>query len=204
MNTKKCESRGTNELSVTRLFNDLQSANSSAAAHELWYFLRRRLVNLSKREVAWAKPTVYDEEDVALSAFSALCVGRQAGRYAEVSDRDEIWRLLAVIAINKARKRRTRENRIRRGGGFDRMDDDGKLLESFISSEPAPEFRMAMEEECQRLLGLLKKPELKMVALLKVEGYTNEETARMLGCTRRAVQRRLALIRDFWSEEINS
>ena len=203
MNTEKFESRGTGELSVTRLFNDLESQNCSAAAHELWYFLRRRLVNLSKREIAWAKPTVYDEEDVALSAFSALCEARQAGRYAGVAGRDEIWRLLAVIAINKARKKLTRENRLCRGGDLDRVEGEGLLLESFISSEPAPDFGIAMEEECQRLLGLLKKNELKMVALLKVEGYTNEETAKLLGCTRRAVQRRLVLIRDLWSEEIN-
>lgn len=202
MNTEKLKSSGTGELSVTRLFNDLESNNCSAAARELWCFLRRRLVSLSKREIAWAKPTVYDEEDVALSAFGALCEARQSGRYGQLSGRDEIWRLLAMIAINKARKRRTRENRLRRGGAHDRLEDDGALLDSLISSEPAPEFSIVMEEECQRLLGLLKKNELKMVALLKVEGYTNEETARLLGCTRRAVQRRLVLIRDLWSEEI--
>ena len=202
MEAENCESRGTSELSVTRLFNDLQAANSSAAAHELWCFLQRRLVNLSRREVSGAKSVTYDEEDVALSAFNALCSGRQAGRYQTVADRDEIWRLLAVITINKARKKATHENRLCRGGDFDRIKDDGEFLEKLIASDPAPDFTMIMHEECERLLDLLDKRELKMVALLKVEGYTNEETAQMLGCTRRAVQRRLALIREIWSEEI--
>jgi DNA-directed RNA polymerase specialized sigma24 family protein len=59
-----------------------------------------------------------------------------------------------------------------------------------------------MQEECQRLLGRLKKRDVQLVALLKVDGYTNEEVANRLGCTRRSVQRRLELIRHIWGEDV--
>jgi DNA-directed RNA polymerase specialized sigma24 family protein len=49
---------------------------------------------------------------------------------------------------------------------------------------------------------MLPLPEIQQVALLKVDGYTNDEIAQQLGCTRRTVQRRLNLIRDVWAEEL--
>ncbi len=72
----------------------------------------------------------------------------------------------------------------------------------FASPDPDPEMVSTAREECQRLLGSLKAPDLQMVVLLKVEGYTNDQVAESLGCTRRSVQRKLKLIRDLWAEEI--
>ena len=63
--------------------------------------------------------------------------------------------------------------------------------------------KMQMEEECQNLLQMLVRDEVKQVALLKVEGYTNEEIAEMLDCTRRTVQRRLDFIRSVWSRKLS-
>ena len=56
---------------------------------------------------------------------------------------------------------------------------------------------------------LLKKPEMVLIegdGLVcnpgeRVEGYTNDEIASKLGCTRRTVQRRLNLIRDLWQRD---
>ena len=58
-----------------------------------------------------------------------------------------------------------------------------------------------MQEECQLLLTRLEKRDVQLVAVLKVEGYTNEEVAQQLGCSRRAVQRRLNIIRNLWANE---
>ena len=71
-----------------------------------------------------------------------------------------------------------------------------------MRSLPCPENRAIMQEECKRLLSLLEKRELKLLALLKVEGYTNQEIAEQLGCSRRTIQRRLDMIRDIWIEEL--
>ena len=169
------------------------------AAQNLWTFLRRRLVSHAERRVDRAGS--YDEEDVALSAFGVLCAGIQEGRYDEIDNRDDLWRLLAVITTNKARKRALHENRVKRGGKFSRIADEEAFFETVTSVDPPPDLVISMQEECERMLNLLGQDELKMVVLLKVEGYTNEEIGKAIGCTRRSVQRRLALVKNIWTED---
>jgi len=59
-----------------------------------------------------------------------------------------------------------------------------------------------MTEECERLLRGLGDGELKSVALLRMEGYSVEETAARLGCVARSVKRKLQLIRGIWEKEL--
>ena len=187
--------------SVTRWLHELRQGDEFAAKR-LWEFLHKRLLLLARKEVNRGSPTAYDEEDVALSAFSALCHSIQQGSYGEISDRGELWQLLAVIALNKARNKARDENRLRRGGGVSRIQMTNDLLENVASASVDPALATLMQDECQRLLGKLQKREVQMVALLKMEGYTNEEVAQQLGCTRRSVHRRLNLIREIWAEEV--
>ena len=100
--------------------------------------------------------SVYDEEDVAISAFTTLCDGFEAGRYDDVLDRDQLWRLLSVITVNKARKRAAHENRIRRGG-TSRIANGAEVLGSVATTDGGPETRAIMKEECGRLLEHVRK-----------------------------------------------
>src|SRR5262249_39082933 len=131
------------------------------------------------------------EEDVALSAFNSLCLGAERGRFPDLDDRADLWRLLAVLTIRKAidvqRRHRPRETS---------GDPD---LEQFLSAEPPPELVAEMAEDYQRLLGRLDD-ELRSIALWKVEGYTNDEIAQRLGCVVRSVERKLQRIRILWAE----
>jgi DNA-directed RNA polymerase specialized sigma24 family protein len=69
-------------------------------------------------------------------------------------------------------------------------DQSGELgLEQLIGSEPTPEFAAQLAEECQVLLAQLQDSELQSVAQWKMEGYTNEEIAVLLGCALRSVGR---------------
>ena len=58
-----------------------------------------------------------------------------------------------------------------------------------------------MTEECARLLACLEDETLGTIALRKLEGYTNEEIARLLGCSLPTVERKLARIRKKWNAE---
>jgi DNA-directed RNA polymerase specialized sigma24 family protein len=56
------------------------------------------------------------------------------------------------------------------------------------------------------LLELLDDPQLedlklRLVALMKMQGYTNVEIAAKLGCALRSVERKLRLIRTQWERE---
>ncbi|MEM7313935.1 MAG: ECF-type sigma factor [Planctomycetota bacterium] len=188
----------TSALSVTRWISGLKLGDERAISL-LWEYLNRRMVNLARTKVSPTVRATYDEEDVALSAFDALCTAMRDGRYVEVVDRDQLWRLLAVFVLNKARDRNIHENRFRRGGGVKKFDVD-EFIGSIQCEGYSPEEELAMREDCEALLKSLRKPEVQAVALLKLEGFTNEEIGQQLGCTRRAVQRRLAIIRDLWTD----
>lgn len=80
-----------------------------------------------------------------------------------------------------------------------------KEFDTLLNSEAntlTAEQSTLLKEECERLLDVLGNDEFRKVALLKVEGYTNNEIANALQCTRRTVQRRLEFIRTVWSRDL--
>ena len=85
--------------------------------------------------------------------------------------------------------------------GFQPADRFVAVLDQALGREPTLEMAALMAAECQQLLGLLSDAELRTLALLKMEGYTNEEIASRLGCARVTVQRMLNLIRQTWQQE---
>ncbi len=189
--------RDSKSLSVTRWIEELEKGDT-AAAELLWQFMESRLMSLANKRVGFS--ISYDENDVALDAFATLCDGIQKGKY-ELDDRNALWSLLAVITINGARKLSRDEKRLRRGGGFTKSQKNDQTLKALSSHEHSPDASFFAKEECKRLLSMLPDENLKRLAVLKVDGYTNDEIASILGCTRRSIQRRLNLIRETWTDD---
>ncbi len=71
-----------------------------------------------------------------------------------------------------------------------------------VGAEPTPEFAALVADECRCLLGRLRDDSLRAVARLKMEGYTDEEVADRLRCSRRTVVRKVELIRGTWTDEV--
>ena len=71
-----------------------------------------------------------------------------------------------------------------------------------MGKEPSPEFAAMMGDECRRLLEKLGDPQLRELAVAKMEGCSNREIAQRLDCALRTVERRLKLIRDEWRQEL--
>src|ERR1700678_1945483 len=106
-----CEGGG----SVTRWIGPLK-AGDVEAAQALWDRYFDSLVRLARTRLHDVPRAVADEEDVALSAFHCLCRGATGGRFPQLADRDNLWRLLATIAAQKAIDLQRRETREKRGG----------------------------------------------------------------------------------------
>lgn len=183
--------------SITRWIGQLQ-AGDLAAAQPIWERYFQLLVDLARRKLS-AKPRVQDEEDVALSAFDSFCRGLTRGRFPELQDRDNLWKLLVVLTARKACHVVRDEKRLKRGGG--QTAGAAEELDQVASQEPSPEFAAELAENCQRLLDLLGDAELRTIALSKMEGYTTEEIAGQLDCVPRTVERKLRLIRHLWEKE---
>ena len=200
--------------SVTCWLGHLKGGDQ-AAAQPLWERYFSRLVVVARGKLKKLRRTTadQDEEDAALSAFNSFCDGAARGRFPQLADRDDLWRLLVVITARKALAQAHREGRKKRGGGRvvdeavlfgHATGDEGSLagLERIAGDGPTPEFAAMMAEECQRLLDALDDDALRQVALSRMEGYTNDEIAAQLGCARRTIARRLELIRKTWESAV--
>lgn len=191
------------EGSVTRWIGHAR-AGDPTAAQKLWEAYFDKMVRLAQARLRGGARRVSDEEDAALSAFDSFVRGAAAGRFPQLRDRDDLWRLLVVLTTRKAIDQLQHERRQKRGGGQVAGQGDGEedLLAQAISGEPSPEQAAEMASTVGRLLAMLDDPEMRLLALLKLEGFTNEEAAAKLGCARVTVQRMLAIIRQAWSAEI--
>ncbi len=176
-------------------------AGDREATRELWEHYFRRLVGLARGKLT-GRQRGADEEDVALSAFASFCDGAEQGRFPQLDDRDDLWRLLMVITARKALRLLRDEGRLKRGGGQVVLADaDEGALEQVIGREPAPEFAAQVVEEFQYLLDHLPDENLRSVVVWKMEGFTNEEIAAKLNCAPRTVERKLQVIRELWRPE---
>jgi RNA polymerase sigma factor (sigma-70 family) len=197
------------EGSVTRWVTALKGGDL-AAAQPLWERYHRRLVSLARQRLQSARRRAADEEDVVQSAFHSFFQGVARGRFPQLDDRDNLWRLLVVITARKALDQLAHEHSKRRGGGTvqgqSRMypgepEWDETAIEQVVGEEPTPEFAAQVAEQYHRLLDLLGDETLRQVAVWKMEGFTNDEVAERLDCSRRTVARKLETIRIIWSKE---
>lgn len=184
---------------VTVWLGQLQ-AGDSAAVRPLWDRYFHRLVGLARKRLRDAPRRAADEEDVALSAFDSFCRNAEAGRFPDLTDRDSLWRLLAAFTLRKAGHHVRDAGRLKRGGTVGRDEASG-VLEDVLGREPEPALAAEVAEECDRLLGALADPELRRVALLRMDGHSVDEVAAKVGCAPRSVKRKLQLIRGIWERE---
>src|SRR4051812_8906726 len=174
--------------SVTQFFGGLRAGEPSAA-EALWERLFPRLVALARRTLSGRPQRMADADDAVQSAFASFCLRVRAGEFA-VGGRDDLWNLLGVVTVNKARMQARREAAAKRGGGrvigegaLTRPDGSPMPLDEAAALPPA-EFDGHGEELLDRL-----EPELREVAILRLLGYANREIARMHGWSERKVER---------------
>ena len=192
--------------SITGWISDLR-AGEDEAARRLWDRYFDRLVNLARAELrARRREAVEDEEDAALNAFDSFCRGVARGRFERLNDRDDLWRLLALMTVRKARDQLQRQAAQKRGGGWVALaaadppaGDDGQEsdvgLDRIVGREPSPELAAMVADEYLRLAEGLGGDLLRRILDLRMEGYTRQEIARRLGCAVRTVSRKLEMIR---------
>ena len=196
--------------SITHWIGDLK-AGGEAAAQPLWERYFDRLVRLARNKLR-ARPrraAVEDEEDAALSAFDSFCRGAAGGRFPQLTDRDDLWRLLVVLTVRKALDQLKRQGRAKRGGGQvlgesaligGRSAEAEAALDRLVGHDPTPEFAAMVAERYRRLREALGDDSLRQVLDLRLEGYNRAEIAAALGCAERTVTRKLDVIRWTWLE----
>jgi DNA-directed RNA polymerase specialized sigma24 family protein len=193
---------------VTCWIKKLADGNKSAAT-PIWDRYYERLVNLACARLRNSRRREADEEDVAISAFQSFCAGVTAGRFPDLSNRDELWSLLVTITARKAVAQLRREyaqKRNREVGESAVTPPDASTdragLDWVTSDEPTPDAVVAFDEDFRRNLSLLGDDSLRQVVTKKLEGYNNLEIAEQLGCAPGTIQRRWNRIKEKWSREV--
>ena len=186
-------------------------ARDDESARQLWERYSARLLNLARRQLSTTPPDIADEEDIAQSVFAAVCRGAAAGRFGDLTGRDELWWLLLTVTRRKVADQQRRRLAQKRGGGRVAAEADlgspndsaaGKPLDRLLADEPTPEFLVMMDEQFDRLLQMLRDDPLRDVARQRLEGYTVEEIAQAMSLSTRSIERKLQLIRRRWAEEL--
>ncbi|MEN1679718.1 MAG: ECF-type sigma factor [Planctomycetota bacterium] len=185
---------------------DLVKDGDSAAADRIWRHYFQRLVRAVRGRLRGSERAVSDEEDIALSVFESFYGAAEKGRFPELSDRDDLWRLLLRMAARKVVDKRRRDHRQKRGGdvqvhSLNRSEYERQIAEA-IGDEPSPLMAMMMQETVERFFSHLGVGPLGEIAGAKLEGYSNAEIARRLGCSERTIERRLHLIREKCQQEL--
>jgi RNA polymerase sigma factor (sigma-70 family) len=186
-------------------------AGQPDAADALWQRYYERVISVARQRLKRPpQQAVEDAEDAALSAIHSLFAGVAQGRFERLSDRVDLWQLLVAITVKKALSQRQRHGRLKRGGhhvirgqtAVENVDEDHQdnALALALSKEPDPESVAIIQDQFQNLLDSLPDPTLRQIALWRMDGLSNAEIARKLGCVVRTVERKIERIRLIWEE----
>jgi len=195
--------------SVSRWIQELKCGDEDAA-RKLWERYFKRITGLARKRLSSQPRRVMDEEDVAQSVFRSFCLGARRGEFTELTDRDDLWPLLARITNRTASHQIRWANREKRGGGKIRGDSiltpagESELggFDQIAHDDPSPDFMVSMAEECKMILDSLPDDTYRFVVWSRLEGRTNEEIANLLGVTKRSIERKMQLIRESLSRRL--
>lgn len=176
-----------------------------SAANLIWRHYFDRLVQSVRRRLLGQNRAVSDEEDIVLSVFDSFYVAAEKGRFPDLSDRDDLWRLLLQMSARKVIDKRRHDLRQRRGGeleirSLDHPGNEENAIEA-IGDEPSPEMVLIMQETVEQFFSHLSVGHLRDLAVARLEGYSNAELAQRLQCSERTIERRLHLIRAKCQQE---
>ncbi len=183
---------------------DLVKYGDSAAANRIWRHYFDRLVRSVRQRLKGQNRAVSDEEDIVLSVFDSFYAAAVAGRFPDLADRDDLWRLLLRMSARKVIDKRRHDRRLRRGGDVEiqRLRGDDETVIEAIGNEPSPEMVLMMQESVEAFFSHLGVGQLQALAVAKLEGYSNAELAQRFECSERTIERRLHLIREKCQQEL--
>ncbi|MCA9035972.1 MAG: hypothetical protein KDA91_12630 [Planctomycetaceae bacterium] len=177
-----------------------------AAACQLWDQYFSQLLALTRQRLRHTSRAMSDEEDIVISAMKSFCIGLRNGRFEQLTGRESLWRVLLTITLRKIADKHQFDHRGKRdisriqSGHANDVGGD-TTLETLLSREPDPQTAIACADEIASLLERLEHDDLQRIALMKMEGFTNQEIAERVDCSRSSIERKLRTIRMMWSQE---
>ncbi|TWU49151.1 ECF sigma factor [Rubripirellula reticaptiva] len=180
------------------------------ATTQLWESYFQQLVRVAAKRLPLNLRRSGDEEDIAISAFHSFIAGIRRDQFPDLSGPENLWGLLITLTSRKSQAHLRRQTRQKRGGGKVRgesvfLNHAGELTSGGIGGitggSDAADIHAELAEACDGLLDQLEDEQLKQIAIMRMDGYLVDEIATRLELSKRAVERRLQLIRRTWTEQ---
>lgn len=188
-----------NPGSITYALRALENGNCrEEAVPKLWerYFPEIKRYALRKLQMMLPIHQISHEEaeEVAARALAKVLRGIEGGRLkSRLASRVHFLKVLLWSAKGEAINQVSRRPEDQAVGGPE------DVFQGRPANEMDPKVLLLAEEECGRLLELLGDEALQRIALWTLFGHDRAEIARKLGCTEKAVERKIARIRDKWA-----
>ena len=186
----------TNEVLVTKEPSDQSliakiREGDDIAAEGLYRKYSDRIMGLVQSQMGELLRSVTEPEDIVQSVFKSVFRGVLSGAY-EAPEGQTIWQLLAVISVNKVRRKarsQLAERRdVRRTSSLDSESEACLALDN-------QEIELSVKEALQKL-----DPLDQIVVQYRLEGHTVEDIAAKTERSRRTIERSLQRIRDHLTE----
>jgi RNA polymerase sigma factor (sigma-70 family) len=172
------------DSSLLRRFQEGQSDAST----ELYLRYAQRLMAVAASQTSNDLAQRLDPEDIVQSVFRTFFRRAKLGQYS-VPEGEELWKLLLVIALNKARSigafHRAEKRNVKRTAG-------GETYDRALESEPGQDeaafslLRMVVDD----LLASLPEAHRRMIEM-RIEGHEVNEIAEAVQRSKRSVEREL-------------
>ncbi|MDG2220543.1 MAG: ECF-type sigma factor [Rubripirellula sp.] len=193
-------------------FTDLMDRvrrGDEAAITQLWNDYYQQLVRIAALRLPSRMRRSGDEEDIALSAFHSFISGVRKEQFPELDEPHNLWGLLITLTGRKVHAHLRHQTRKKRGGGDVRGESvflaaDGETTNDGIGNVPgmsqSADIQAELSEAYELLLEQLNDEQLQQIAVMRMDGNLVDEIAEHLTISKRAVERRLQLIRKIWDE----
>ena len=171
--------------------------NDPESIKRLWDFYAQQLRRLARRKIGDRPRGAADSEDIASTVFTSLCQAVKAGRFPDLHNREELWRILITLTRHASVDLIRAETSEKRGGG----QSPQSYPSQFAGRDLSPEDMVQLNDQFQHLLARLPDDTFRQIAKLKIELRTVPDIAESLGVALRTVERKLRLIRQLWAAE---
>jgi len=164
------------------------------AIEAVWRRYFEPLARLAEGRLPGGHRRAGDGEDVAVEAFLRFWEAVQAGRFPDLASREDVVRVLVLVAVGKATD-------FVRHEGHHAVQGESALGEAGCAGQAGAAIPAEFQAQVADLLTRLPDEELREIARLRLAGHTNAEIATALGRSVALVELKVARIRGYWKAE---
>lgn len=163
------------------------------AAAELWQRHVVRLTGLARKILAHDLARQHEAEDLVQSVYLRFFAAARTSAL-DITDNDDVWRLLVAILRNKVRDHRKHRQALKRKA--DSPETATGVLAKLEDRQPTPGDQAAVADETNQLCTVVR-PCYRRIVTLRLEGWKVEEIAALTHNHERTVRRVLKRVQHY-------